>query len=177
MRVWRILSVVIMLATVLAMAGCSNGAGTEKVPEVGDTAPDFTLQSLSGKKVSLSDYRGKPVLLNFWATWCEPCRGEMPFLQEVAEDTEWTAQGLVILAVNLGESAAAVGDFVDRYGLTFTVLLDTTDKVGMQYNARYIPTTYFIDKDGIIRSAKIGAFSGKSEIDGYIVDMLFIGES
>ncbi len=177
MKVRQILSVVMILATMLTMAGCSDGTVAGPVSGDGDIAPDFTLQNLDGQTVSLGDFRGKPVLLNLWATWCGPCRGEMPFIQEVFEDTEWTERGLVILAVNLGESTAAVQEFMDKNGLSFTVLLDTKNEVGTQYNARYIPTTYLIDKDGIIRNIKVGAFARKSDIDRLIMDILANGES
>jgi peroxiredoxin len=174
LRVKITLSMLIMLGAVLAMAGCS---GTGQALAEGGIAPDFTLRSLDGKDVSLADFRGRPVLLNFWATWCGPCRQEILFLQEVSEDSEWKARGLMVLAVNLGESAATVRGFVNDNGLTFTVLLDSSDEAGAQYNARYIPTTYFIDKDGIIRYIKIGAFATKSDIDRSIINMLTSGES
>jgi peroxiredoxin len=168
----RNITMVLILAAVTVAAGCSGGATTGQVPVEGGTAPDFTLKSLDGQKVSLRDFRGKSVLLNLWATWCGPCRGEMPFLQEVSEDPEWAKRGLVVLGVNLGESAAAVQQFMEVNSLSFTVLLDTEKEVGVRYNARYIPTTYFIDKDGIIRNIKIGAFASKSDIDRAVINML-----
>jgi cytochrome c biogenesis protein CcmG/thiol:disulfide interchange protein DsbE len=169
LRVIQRFSLVIILAMALILASCS---GTGQGPEGEGTAPVFTLQNLDGETVSLSDFRGKMVILNFWATWCEPCRSEMPFLQEVAEDTEWAQRGLVILAVNIGDSADAVRKFMADNGLSFTVLLDTTRQVGEQYNTRYIPTTYLIDKDGIIQNTKVGAFTNKSDIDRMIIDLL-----
>jgi cytochrome c biogenesis protein CcmG/thiol:disulfide interchange protein DsbE len=175
LRVKIMLSALIMLVVVLAIAGCSNGSVTGQALAEGGTAPDFTLRSLDGKVASLADFRGRPVVLNFWATWCGPCRQEIPFLQEVSEDSEWKERGLMVLAVNLGESSAAVRAFVDSNRLTFTVLLDSTHEVGAQYNARYIPTTYFIDKDGIIRNIKIGAFTTKSDLDRSIINMLTNG--
>jgi peroxiredoxin len=175
LRIKIILSLVIILAAVLGVASCSVSSVTGEALVEGSPAPNFTLRNLGGQEVSLADFHGKPVLLNFWATWCGPCRQEMPFLQEVAEDSEWTERGLVVLAVNLGESAATVQGFLEDNGLTFTVLLDNTREVGAQYNTRYIPTTYFIDKDGIIRSIKIGAFAGKSDIDRSIISMLTNG--
>jgi len=133
---------------------------------VGKLAPDFELQSLDGKTVSLSDFRGKAVLLNFWATWCGPCRAEMPFLQQVHE--EWADKGLVILAVNIGEGQSEVEEFMEEFGLSFLALLDTDREVALQYNVRAIPTTYFIDKEGVIQELKVGTFSSKAEIVGQL---------
>jgi peroxiredoxin len=166
-----------ILAGVLLATGCSGDSGTGQVPAVGGIAPDFTIQGLDGPVVSLANLRGKSVVLNFWATWCGPCRQEMPFLQEVSQDTGWAERGLVVLAVNLGEAATEVRKFMDDNGFSFTVLLDTTHEVGTRYNTRYIPTTYFIDKDGIIQNIKIGAFTRKTDIDRSIINMLTDGES
>jgi len=131
--------------------------------QVGNLALNFQLSNLEGKTVSLSDLRGKPVLLNFWATWCNPCRVEMPYIQQVYE--EWSGRGLVVLAINLGESPAKVKEFVQGYGLSFPVLLDTKGDVAEKYNIRYIPTTLFIDKNGIIQVKITGAFPNKAAIE------------
>jgi len=141
-------------------------------PEVGKLAPDFKLQSLDGQTVSLGDFRGKPVLLNFWASWCGPCRFEMPFIQEIYEDKEWSEKGLVILTIDIGENPSVVKEFVENFGLSFTVLLDTNQDVALEYNIRAIPTTFFIDKDGIIQDIKVGAFSSKTEIEKRLVKII-----
>ena len=130
---------------------------------VGNLAPDFRLQSLDGQATSLSDLQGKPVLINFWATWCRPCVSEVPYIQEVYE--EWSGKGLVVLAINIGESPSKVKEFLQSYNLSFPVLLDTKQDVAQKYNIRGIPTTFFIDKDGIIQDLRIGAFSSKAEIE------------
>ncbi len=153
------------LVSGLVIAGCSMGFTSAQGPQVGKPAPDFQLQSLDGQPVSLSDLRGRPVLINFWASWCPPCRFEMPFIQEIYEDKEWSDKGLVILAVNIGESPSLVARFMEDYGLSFPVLLDTNNNVSRDYNIRGIPATFFIDKDGIIQDMKMGAFSGKAEIE------------
>lgn len=165
-RLKIILAIVLTLVLVLGvtLAACSSPSSSP-APIVGRPAPDFKLPSLGGQTVSLSDLRGRPVLINFWASWCEPCRYEMPFIQEIFEDTEWTARGLVILAINLGESPSRVEEFMKSYGLSFPVLLDTNSSVAEKYNIRGIPETFLIDKDGIIQEIKIGAFSGKAEIE------------
>ncbi len=175
-RVTKIVLALFLIIVMLAVAGCSKSP-SGGVPVPGKTAPDFQLESLDGASISLDGLRGRPVLLNFWATWCGPCRHEMPFLQEVSQDEEWKKRGLVILAVNLGETAPAVRKFMEVNRLSFTVLLDSEGKVGVMYNAQYIPTTYFIDNDGIIRNVKTGAFTRKSDIDRVLMNMLMKKES
>jgi len=133
---------------------------------VGELAPDFKLLDLEGKMVSLSDFDGRPVLLNFWATWCGPCRMEMPFIQQVYEDKKWSDAGLAILAIDLGESAEKVKNFIDSNSYTFPVLLDRNGSVAQKYNAgTFIPTSLLIDKYGIIKGVKIGPFTSKASLE------------
>jgi peroxiredoxin len=141
-------------------------------PEVGKLAPDFKLQSLDGQTVSLGDFRGNPVLLNFWASWCGPCRFEMPFLQEIFESKEWSGKGLVILTIDIGENPSVVKEFMENYDLSFPALLDTDQNLALEYNIRAIPTTFFIDKDGIIQDIKVGAFSSKTEIERRLIKVI-----
>ena len=170
-----ILSVILTL--VLLLAGCFAGPEppSGKSPtapvegtQVGNLAPDFQLQSLDGQTVSLGNLRGKPVLINFWATWCPPCRSEMPYMQEIYE--EWSDKGLVVLAINTGESSSKVRGFLESHGFSFPVLLDADLLVALRYdvvryNKLYIPTTFFIDRDGIIQEKVIGAFPSKGAIE------------
>jgi thiol-disulfide isomerase/thioredoxin len=128
-------------------------------------AIDFQLQSIDGNQVALTDFRGKPVLLNFWATWCGPCDFEMPLLQQIYEETKWQQEELVILAVNLQESADEVQYYLAANGYAFTALLDVNGAVSNKYDIRGIPTTFFIDKDGIIVDMVIGAFQSKAQIE------------
>jgi thiol-disulfide isomerase/thioredoxin len=117
--------------------------------EIGNIAPDFELETLDGETVKLSDYRGEPVMLNFWATWCPPCRSEMPDMQRFYQDTDMN-----ILAINLTDTEANVKDvsqFVEEYDLTFTIPLDQGNIVGNRYQIRPIPTTYMLDSNGIIQ--------------------------
>jgi len=173
----RVMKIVIaLLLLTLAVAGCSSEDAPSSVLQVGSPAPDFQLQSLDGQTVSLSGLRGRPVMLNFWATTCPPCRQEMPFFQEVFEDEEWRDQGLVILAVNLAEPASRVREFMEDNGLSFPVLLDTELDVGKMYNASRIPVTYFIDKDGIMRDGQLGPFSSKADIDWRLLNSIMEAE-
>ncbi len=121
----------------------------------GTRSIDFTLSDLSGKKVSLSSYKGKLVFLNFWATWCPPCRSEMPSMERLYQKLK--GKGLVILAVDLQEDAQSVQKFVDEHKLSFQVLLDSDGRVGTTYGARSIPTTYLIGRDGSALGGTIGA--------------------
>jgi thiol-disulfide isomerase/thioredoxin len=120
-------------------------------------ALDFKLTDLNGKEVSLSDFKGKKVFLNFWASWCPPCISEMPDIEKLYTETK--DSDLVILAVNLGEDKATVKDFSDTNKYNFKILLDTEQSVGKQYKISAIPTSYFIDKEGNIVSTVKGSIS------------------
>ena len=129
---------------------------TAAAPQEGFFAPDFSLQTMTGETLSLSEFRGKVVLVNFWATWCPPCREEMPALQSVYE--KYRGEGFVVLAVNLtvSDSASDLREFVEGHALAFPVLLDETGDVGTAYQVRSLPTSFFIGKDGVIRSIVVG---------------------
>ena len=156
------LALIIILVLGLLMMGCSSGS-EPKVARVGGVAPDFKLQGLDGQSVSLGDFEGKPVLVNFWASWCGPCAYEMPYLQEVHE--EWSDKGVVLLAINVGESSSTVEKFMQEHNLSFSALLDTKKVVTQRYNVVAFPTTFFIDKDGVIQEKIIGAFRSKADIE------------
>ncbi|MYL45752.1 redoxin domain-containing protein [Virgibacillus halodenitrificans] len=137
-----------------------NTSQTEKAlegTEIGDTAPDFELVSTNEEKVKLSDYRGKKVMLNFWATWCPPCREEIPAMQNFYDEKE-----IVILAVNLTQTEAKkqdVENFMEKHRVTFPVLLDEASDVSNKYRIQPIPTTYMIDSQGRIRFKAYGAMT------------------
>jgi len=153
----------IILASGLLISGCS--AGAEQGTKIGNQAPDFQLPSLDGQTVSLGNFQGKPVLINFWSSRCPPCRAEMPFIQEIFEDKEWSDRGLVILAINIGESPSTAKNFMESHGFSFPVLLDAKQDVALKYNIRAIPTTFFVDNSGIIQLKIIGAFPSKAAIE------------
>jgi cytochrome c biogenesis protein CcmG/thiol:disulfide interchange protein DsbE len=161
----NILIAVLLLGLVLGAAGCGNDAGPAGAPVVGSPAPDFALKTTDGQAVSLGSLKGHPVLLNFWASWCGPCKQEIPFLEDVATDPARLAGGLEMVAVNVQETAQTVSDFQETSGMTYRVLLDPKGQVANLYNIKGIPTTYFIDKDGIIRYVKMGTFSTEKEIE------------
>lgn len=112
----------------------------------GDLAPDFQLKTLDGKIVKLSDYRGQGVFLNFWATYCPPCKKEMPYIE--SQYQKFNSQGVTVLAVDVGEPKLTVDKFVQRYRLTFPILLDSREEVLDPYGIGPIPVTFLIDKNG-----------------------------
>jgi len=165
----RVAGVIILILTLsMLITGCSGGGSSSA--EVGSKAPDFCLKDLSGQEYSLSELRGKPVLLNFWATWCGPCRGEMPYLEEIYR--EWSGKGLTLFAVNIGESSSQARGYLQTYGMSLPVLLDSAQTVAKRYNITGIPTTFFIDKNGIIQGKVVGAFRDKESIVPYIADIM-----
>ena len=125
----------------------------QEEPENLPNAPQFTLTDLDGNTVSLSDYSGTPLLVNFWATWCPPCRSELPLIQEYQEKF---GDDFVVLALSGGETAQDVQSFITANGYTFMVLLDSEYAVAEQYGVRGYPTSFFIDANGAIQKTHIG---------------------
>jgi peroxiredoxin len=125
-------------------------------PRIGFAAPDFTLDTLDGGSITLSELRGRPVMLNFWASWCLPCRTEMPAIERVHQRLE--EQGLVIIGLNATsqDTEAAARAFAQEFGLTFPVALDRDGSASAQYELMGLPSTYFIDREGIVRDVIIG---------------------
>jgi thiol-disulfide isomerase/thioredoxin len=134
-------------------------------PKPGNEAYDFTLQDLQGNPQALHAYRGKMVLLNFWATWCGPCRLEIPLMARIYR--EYNGRGLEIIAVNMAEDPAVVSRFAKSEGMDFTVLLDKTRAVSMAYYVRGIPTSVFLDDQGIIRVVHVGTLDEQT-LRGYL---------
>ena len=141
-------------------------------PRQGFAAPDFTLDLLGGGEVTLSDLRGKPIMVNLWASWCPPCRAEMPAIQKVYQD--YRDLGLVVLGVNTTnqDSEADAAAFVREYGLTFPIPLDRDGSVSVRYALRGLPTTFFIDRKGIIRSVVVGGPMSEAVIRSNVEDLL-----
>jgi len=149
----------LVLVSVIAIGGCD----TSQAPEVGKQAPDFEFQTTDGEMTSLNQLRGKLVLINFWASWCRACVASMPFIQTVHD--EWPSQELVVIAINVGESPGQFGTFLQNNNFSFLVLLDTQRQLSQIYNIHYIPTSFFVVGDGIIRDIKFGSFANQSEIE------------
>jgi len=153
---------IIILAAGLAWIFLSaDRAGTSTYGEIpapreGFLAPDFSLQSTTGETVTLSNLRGHAVLINLWATWCPPCRAEMPAIQKVYD--EYKDQGLIVLAVNMTyqDSPSEVPPFLQEYNLTFPVLLDQSGSMAKSYELRSLPSSFFINREGTIQEVVIG---------------------
>jgi peroxiredoxin len=143
----------VALPVALAPVGANVSA------EEGALAPDFLLQALDGEETRLSDFRGQSVVLNFWATWCSPCRKEMP--QFVAAYEVHGDEGLVVIGLNLQESESIIRPFAEDFGIEFPVLIDRDGEVGDDYRLLGLPATYFIGRDGVIESAFIGPFEAE----------------
>jgi len=158
-----VLAITVLLVCTLGfvIAGCSTESTQNANVDV--PAPDFQFNDAEGQSTSLYELRGKPVLINFWQTTCPPCVYEMPYLQQVYD--EWLDKGLVVLAINVGESSSRVGGFMQSHGLSLPVVLDTNGVIAQKYNIRYFPTTFFVDTNSMVNEMKIGAFFNKAEIE------------
>ncbi len=133
-------------------------------PVINSTAPDFRLKTIQGKNIQLSQLRGSAVLINFWATWCQPCRLEMPSIQD--QYVQYKSE-LIVLAVNLSEPLDVVIEFVNSLDISFDVLLDPDGSIPELYNVRGYPTSFFIDSKGIIRIIHIG-YMTESQLENYL---------
>lgn len=149
----RVVVLVILLAA-LIFAVYSSFNKDQATISAGDVAPNFSLQQLDGSQVKLSDLRGKAVVLNFWGSWCVPCKTEMPELEK--QSKRGKDKGIVFTGVNIGESPITVKQFIDQVGVTFPIWLDQEREITRLYKIGPIPTTYFIDKNGVVRDVVIG---------------------
>lgn len=157
-RFWmRTTLLIIMLGLLIFTLYQAVSQKTGSKPEVGDEAPNFTLTDISGKEVSLNELKGKAVMLNFWGTWCEPCRTEMPALQKAFD--KYQKQGFVVIGINIAETDIAAADFARRYGLKFPIWMDRDREVVQLYHIGPIPSTLFINPEGVITYFKDGALS------------------
>jgi cytochrome c biogenesis protein CcmG/thiol:disulfide interchange protein DsbE len=129
-------------------------------PMLGKPAPDITLTTTDGRTVSLSDYRGRPVIVNFWASWCIPCRDEFP--QFVAARAEHAADGLEILGVVHQDGADTASAFARDHDAQWPMLMDTADAAWTAYRVLGVPSTYFIDRDGIVQATSLGPITAAS---------------
>lgn len=175
---WRLAMVTVFLAGLAWIAlsrppldRAAARAGQAPAPQTGFPAPDFSLERLNSEEtVSLSDLRGQVLLLNFWATWCPPCRAEMPAIQTVYD--RYREQGFTVLAIDLQESDRQVTNFITQMGLTFPVLMDRDGAVFDAYRVRALPSTFFVDRAGIVRQVTVGGPMSQAFIDSEVAALL-----
>ncbi len=135
------------------------------------TAPDITVYTLEGEEVKLSDLRGKPVVLNFWATWCPPCKAELPHFEKLSLEYEGEVEFMMVnLTDGTRDTEDVVQSFIEEEGYTFPVYCDTTMQSYYLYGVQSIPQTFFIDADGKIQNAYTGAMS-EEQLKGFIEEM------
>jgi len=132
-------------------------------------APELNLQDLSGEQVALSDYRGSVVLVNLWATWCPPCREEMPTLQTFYE--KYKEYGFVLIAIDQEETSDVVQPFVEEFGLTFPIWLDLDYLAQQQFHTANLPSSYVVDREGVVRLMWIGGIS-KKNLEKFVPDII-----
>ncbi|PLR78576.1 alkyl hydroperoxide reductase [Bacillus sp. V3-13] len=155
----KVIAVVILttLLTVAIVQAMEKKEQPDNLPglKMGVKAPDFELTSLTGETVKLSDFKGKKVMLNFWATWCPPCKAEMPAMEKFYQQMK---DEVAVLAVNIDPTNDVKG-FTEEQGVTFTILLDDQEEASKIYQIISIPTTFYIDEAGIVRNKHIGAMT------------------
>jgi cytochrome c-type biogenesis protein len=144
-----------------ALAACGNAFPS--YGEVGDKAPEYGATTLSGDSITLASLRGSPVLLNIWATWCPPCRKEMPDLQELHE--RYSPQGLRVVGISIDAAGAddMVRNFLTEYDVTYTILRDPGDRIASVFMTQGVPVTILIDSDGTVLWRRLGPVSAKDE--------------
>ena len=152
----------VLLIGVMAVVavGFTRDPSRIESPLVGRVASEFRLVSLDGATIDLADLRGRPVVVNFWASWCIPCRDEAPLLRAAQE--RYAPQGVAFIGVVYQDSAASAQAFVDRYGIAYPSLLDPDGRTALDYGVYGIPETYFIAADGTIRAKQIGPLDAES---------------
>lgn len=163
---WVSLAIIIVLIGVIFFINQSDSSIQSEKPIEGFMAPDFTLSDVNGQQVTLSELRGKPVFINFWASWCPPCKEEMPYIQEAY--TKYKDE-VVFLGVNVtpGDSIEKATKFMDENGYDMPVIFDLDGEVSQLYRANSIPTSFFIDKEGVIQVRYTGPMS-LQQIENYL---------
>jgi len=160
-------SIFLLLLSVLFTACGDDKAGFS--PKVGVMAPDFQLQELTGSPLKLSDFKGKPVVLNFWATWCAACKVEMPALESLY--LQHKSEGLTVLGINFKEDSPTIQSFISKGNFSWPILLDQAGDIASNYRIIGYPTTLYLDRQGVIRAIQIGGLD-KAGLEEYLAKIL-----
>ena len=164
----KLVTLFLTIFSICFLTGCMNSSETKPLYydelSIGDTAPDFTANLADGSTFTLSEHSGSVVLVNFWATWCGPCVGEMPAFEWLDADY---GDEVVILAVNCMEDENTVDQFISSNGYTFPIAYDTAGEISTKYPSTGIPYTVIIDGDGIIRNIYVGAYTAEAQYQEY----------
>ncbi len=173
LRPLRSLTVTVAALVAISVAGCG---GSGSAPEVGDRAPSYSADSLRGERVALDELRGDVVLLNAWATWCGPCREEMPYLQELSRD--YSKRGLRVVGVNVDRSAdeGAIESFLAEVGVTFPTVLDPADRFARTFVTSGVPESLLIDSDGTIMHRWKGPLDDRPDDTEAIIESTLAGD-
>ncbi len=167
-KIFGMVLAVILAASTLGLTACSSSSEGVRVDSL---APNFKLNDINDQSVSLSSFKGKSVLINFWAVSCSACVEEMPYLQAIHND--WSSKGdTVLLMVNVGEDKDTVKNFIQSNKYSFPVLLDSRLEIAEKYNVQYTPTSIFVNKEGNIKLIIIGAFKDKAAIEKQLASLL-----
>ena len=159
-------SFILTLLTIAGLASLLTGCNVpqQTCPKIGDRAPEFTLPGVDGTSISLSNFKGKPVIINTWNVSCIECKKEMPYFNDIGK--QYGGQGLVILSVNTMDSSGTAKDFLTKNGYSFTTVIDLKHEIYKKFCCAKTadPYTFFIGSDGAIKSIKIGGFATKDEL-------------
>jgi len=156
----KLLTAIIPLLLILSVASCETSEDNSTGAQNGDAAKNFTLKSVEGEnEISLEDYRGKPVVLNFWASWCGPCKEELPLFESTWQ--EYKDKGVVFLGVDVMDDKGNAAEFIETEGISYTNLHDPSGEVSSKYGVVALPATFFIDKQGNIAYKNYGPLVGE----------------
>ncbi len=160
-----------VLLLIASAASCAGGGDSVDLPGInkGSVAVDFELPDLDGEEITLSDYRGSVVLINFWATWCPPCRAEIPDIEEAYQARR--DEGFMVLGVSVEQAPDHVESFVEAMGMSYPVLLDEAGVVSGTYRAPGLPISLFLDREGVIRIRHVGQLTS-ALLEQYLAELL-----
>jgi thiol-disulfide isomerase/thioredoxin len=166
---WNVLIVAVLIVGAAWTAASRVTAGLPTRERVRSAPPDFTLDTLAGDKFTLSAQAGRPVVVNFWATWCPPCRAELPAFEEVYRN--YRDKGLVVVGVDVAESPEVVAQYVAEAGLTFPIALDVSGHASELFRLQGMPTTLFVGRDGAIRDVIVGGPLSQATIESKVAEL------